>query len=131
MKPSWTVSKLIREYPQCRRVLDAYDLKVREVGSLSISALAEEIEEDLDDFMDEIDTAINSLSEYDADFAEADDDLDASDDDEYEDEDEDALDEDDEGDEDLEDHVEIESGLLDDDEEEEEEEEEEEDLDDF
>lgn len=81
MKPTWTVSRLLREYPQCKKVLDSYEINVKDVSALTIAALADEIEEDLDDFIDQLDSVVNSYSDYDVD---EDDELDAEDDDEYE-----------------------------------------------
>lgn len=81
MKPTWTVSRLLREYPQCKKVLDSYEINLKDVSALTIAALADEIEEDLDDFIDQLDTIVNSSSDYDVD---EDDELDAEDDDEYE-----------------------------------------------
>ncbi len=82
MKPSWTIARLLREYPQCKKVLTDYDLDPKVITALTISAVANEIEEDIDDFMAELDDAANSLSEYDSDVEE--DDIDTVDDDEYE-----------------------------------------------
>ena len=84
MKASWTISRLLREHPQCRKVLRAYDLVPREISGQTLATIAEEIEEDIDDFLDELDEAANSLSEYDADVHEDDDDMPDTDDDEYE-----------------------------------------------
>jgi hypothetical protein len=81
VKPTWTVSRLLREYPQCKKVLESYEINAKDVSSLTIQALAEEIEEDLDDFIDQLDSAVNSYSEYDV---PDDEEFEGEDDDEYE-----------------------------------------------
>ncbi len=65
MKASWTVSRLLKEYPACRKVLLDYELMPRAIARWTLARVAEELEEDEDDFLDELDHAAQSLSEYD------------------------------------------------------------------
>jgi len=76
MNASWTIARLLREYPECKRRVHSWDLDTEELGALTIEAVAEELEEDLDDLLDELDRTINSSSAY-----ETDDDEDEDDDD--------------------------------------------------
>lgn len=71
MKHSWTVAKLVRNHPQCAKMLKDYELKYSDVNSLTLKELAAELEEDPDDFINELDDIANSLSEYDAEFADS------------------------------------------------------------
>ena len=65
MKPSWTVARLLKEHPTCRKILLAYEVDLRASARTSIRDLAEEIEEDLDDFIGELDHAAQAFNEYD------------------------------------------------------------------
>lgn len=89
MKSTWTVAKLLKTHPACRKVILDYDLVLRDVATTSLADLADEIEEDLDDFMDELDHAANVLNDADpAIVGDGDDDL-PDEDEEYDDAEED------------------------------------------
>jgi hypothetical protein len=52
-------------------MLKDYELKYSDVNSLTLKELAAELEEDPDDFISELDDIANSLSEYDAKYADS------------------------------------------------------------